>query len=72
MLRGRLPQKGCGGVFIIDWVNPLGKIGHSAHLLPQVSSAKAKPENEDCNLEDHEGQLCYQNLCLVVSSLSSL
>lgn len=67
MLWGRLPQK--GWVFIIDWVNSLGRISHITCLLPQVSSAKEKPENEDCDFEGHEGQFCYQNLSLIVVSL---
>jgi len=45
-------------MLIIDWVNSLGRISHSTCLLPQFSSAKAKPENEDCDLENYEGLFC--------------
>lgn len=68
MLWGRLTQKKKKRVFIIDWVNSHGGISHSLPL-PQVSSAKAKPENEDCDLEKHNGQLWCQNLSLVAFSL---
>lgn len=56
-------------MFIPDRVNSLDSISPQHLSLPLVSSVKTKPENDGCDLEDHEGQFCYQNFFLVVFSL---